>query len=242
MSVCTATEIAEKRRIALAKLQAKKNQTPVINSNTKPATSVSEQLGAKSASNFYKSPPQNNTKTVNYNNNNVSQNKSSAFLNALKAIKSTSARELGRAAAHPYQRPNGANRPSLTLSPEKEQPQQQLASVFTKSINCKIYLISAQRFAVVPSGFHQQLIEVFKNMPSKSYDAQTRIWDFDLKDYQLLQQHVGDLKPHVVIGSIPKKVIDLCKRQAKPIERSVLASIEEKLVEMLMPFQEEGVW
>ncbi|EDW11434.1 SWI/SNF-related matrix-associated actin-dependent regulator of chromatin subfamily A-like protein 1 [Drosophila mojavensis] len=241
MSVCTADEIAEKRRIALAKLQAKKNQTPAVNSNTKPATNVNEQLGAKSASSFYNSPPQNNTKTVNNNNNNVSQNKSSSFLNALKAIKTTSARELGRVAAHPYQRPNGGSKPTLCLSPEREQPQQQLASVFTKSISCKVYLISAQRFAVVPSGYHQQLIEVFKNIPSKSYDPQTRNWDFDLKDYQLLQQHVGDLKPNVVIGTIPKKVIDLCKQPAKPLERSVLASIEPKLAEKLMPFQEEGV-
>lgn len=231
MSVCTAAEIAEKRRIALAKLQAKKAQAPAI----KPSTSVSEQLGAKSSANFYRSPPQSNAPkgpTV-ANNNNNGQNKSSSFLNALKAIKSTSARELGRAAAHPYLKPK------LQLSPDKQQP---LAAVFVKSISCRIYMISAQRFAVTASGYHEKLIEVFKNMPSKSYDSQTRNWDFDLKDYQLLQQHVGDLKPHVLIGTIPKKIIELCKQPPKQLERSILASIDPTLAQKLMPFQEEGVW
>ncbi|EDW71228.1 SWI/SNF-related matrix-associated actin-dependent regulator of chromatin subfamily A-like protein 1 [Drosophila virilis] len=231
MSVCTAAEIAEKRRIALAKLQAKKAQAPAI----KPSTSVSEQLGAKSAINFYRSPPQSNAPkgpTVASKNNNNGQNKSSSFLNALKAIKSTSARELGRAAAHPYLKPK------LQLSPDKQQP---LAAVFVKSINCRIYMISAQRFAVTASGYHEKLIEVFKNMPSKCYDSQTRNWDFDLKDYQLLQQHVGDLKPHVLIGTIPKKIIELCQQPLKPLERSVLASIDPSLAQKLMPFQEEGV-
>ncbi|EDW04242.1 SWI/SNF-related matrix-associated actin-dependent regulator of chromatin subfamily A-like protein 1 [Drosophila grimshawi] len=240
MSVCTSAEIAEKRRIALAKLQAKTKQGPPTNSNAKPASNI---LSAKPAANFYKSPPENTTKAAaisNNNNNNNSNNKSSAFLNALKAIKSTSARELSRQSTHPYQRPKS----SLKLSPEKlEQPVDNgaLAPVFTKSINCRTYMISARRFAIEPSGYHAKLIEVFKNIPSKSYDSQTRIWNFELEDYQLLQQHVGDLKPQVLLGTIPKKVIKLCQQPAKSLERSVLASIDEKLAEKLMPFQKEGV-
>ncbi|KAM8717805.1 hypothetical protein ACLKA7_004499 [Drosophila subpalustris] len=243
MSVCTSAEIAEKRRIAMAKLQAKKAQGSSANSSSNSATSACEQLSAKTAaSKFYNSPPQANNKLAsNTNINNNSNNKSSAFLNALKAIKSTSSRELSRAAAHPYQRPNGANKPTLSLSPEKQNPAAALAPVFVKSITCRVYLISAKRFAVEASGYHEKLIEVFKNMPTKSYDSQTRNWNFDLKDYQALQQHVGDLKPHVVIGTIPKKIIDMCQQTPKPLERSVLASINATLAEKLMPFQEEGV-
>ncbi|XP_062127437.1 SWI/SNF-related matrix-associated actin-dependent regulator of chromatin subfamily A-like protein 1 [Drosophila sulfurigaster albostrigata] len=234
MSVCSSAEIAEKRRLAIAKLQAKKAASSTTNAN--------EQLSAKSAAKFYNSPPQsNNNKPA--TSGSLNTNKSSAFLNALKAIKTTSNRELSRASAHPYQRPNGGpSRPSLSLSPEKKDPSgSNLAPVFIKAVTCRIYLISAHRFAVEPSAYHEKLIQVFKMMPTKSYDSHTRIWDFDLKDYQALQQHVGDMKPHVVIGSIPKKVMDLCQQTPKPLERSVLASIAPTLAEKLMPFQEEGV-
>ncbi|KAH8377525.1 hypothetical protein KR093_005804 [Drosophila rubida] len=238
MSVCSSAEIAEKRRLAIAKLQAKKATVATSNSS---ANSNAE-LSAKSASKFYNSPPQSNNNTNKLATSGSLNNKSSDFLNALKAIKSTSNRELSRAAAHPYQRPNGPSKPTLSLSPEKQQPgSSNLASVFIKSITCRIYLISTQRFAVEPSAYHEKLIQVFKQMPTKSYDNQTRIWSFDLKDYQDLQQHVGDLKPHVVMGSIPKKVIDLCQQTPKPLERSVLTSIAPTLAEKLMPFQEEGV-
>ncbi|ALC40055.1 Marcal1 [Drosophila busckii] len=246
MSACSAAEIEEKRRLALAKLMAKKAQQPATNSTTsvKPATSVTspQQLSAKSASNFYKSPPQNNNTRPTIQAAAVG-NKSSAFLNALKAIKSTSARELGRVAAHPYQRPKDAPKPLLGLSPEKNKQQTgaALAPVFVKSITCRVYMISRKRFAVEPSGYNDKLIMVFKKMPTKMYDSKTRIWNFDLTDYQLLLQHVTDLKPNVVIGTIPKKVIDLCQRPAKSIERSVLASISDSLAQKLMPFQEEGV-
>jgi len=243
MSVCTSAEIAEKRRIAMAKLQAKKAQVQSSKSSTNSATSAKEQLSAKTAaSKFYNSPPQNNNaKPVAMSD--TSSSKSSSFLNALKAIKATSSRELSRASAHPYQRPNNAvSKPILSLSPEKQNPAAALAPVFVKSITCRIYLISPRRFAVEPSSYHEKLIDVFKKMPTKSYDNQTRIWSFDLKDYQAIQQHVGDLKPHVLIGTIPKKIMEMCQQTPKPLERSVLASINPTLSEKLMPFQQEGVW
>ncbi|KAH8402934.1 hypothetical protein KR222_000474, partial [Zaprionus bogoriensis] len=242
---CSAAEIAEKRRLALAKLQAKTTKTASTSESIKPATGVPEQLGAKPASAFFRTPPQekSNKQQVNnnYNNNNNNSNKSTSFLNALKAIKSASTRELSRAAAHPYQRPNGPHKPTLSLSPEKQNPAGAVAPVFVKSVTCRVYMISSHRFAVDASGYHEKLIEVFKKMPTKSYDSQTRIWDFDLKDYEAIQQHVGDLKPHVLIGTIPKKVMDMCQEPPKPQERSVLASISSNLAEKLMPFQQDGV-
>ncbi|XP_068141566.1 SWI/SNF-related matrix-associated actin-dependent regulator of chromatin subfamily A-like protein 1 [Drosophila tropicalis] len=241
MSACSATEIAEKRRIALAKLQAKKTQLSSSPKIPVATTTGSAQLAAKPTTNFYRSPPAPAEKSkqnpaVSIANN----NQGSSFLNALKAIKQTSSRELSRASAHPYQRPNGSSKPTLRLSPEKDKPTG-LAPVFVNAINCRVYLISPQRFAVHSSGYNEQLIAVFKNMPSKSYDNNTRIWDFALTDYQLLQKHVSDLKPHVIIGTIPKKLLDLCQQPPVDPEWSVLASLEPSLNEKLMPFQREGV-
>ncbi|XP_020806020.1 SWI/SNF-related matrix-associated actin-dependent regulator of chromatin subfamily A-like protein 1 [Drosophila serrata] len=260
MSTCSASEIAEKKRIALSKLQAKKSQL-LANANggrpapTTPTSSAQQQVRngshgnpkqpqVKSPLNFYRSPPAAGQGKISRTGPTTSDNKSSSFLNALKAIKQTSARELCRSAAHPYQRPNGGDkdirsRPTLSLAPEMEQPP--VAPVFRNSITCNLYMTSANRFAAHTSGYHEKLVAVFKNMPTKSYDSNSRIWNFDLTDYQALQLHAADLKPSVHVNGVPKKVLDLCQQPPVDSERSVLASIEPKLAEKLMPFQQDGV-
>ncbi|KAH8353139.1 hypothetical protein KR084_009216 [Drosophila pseudotakahashii] len=253
MSSCSSLEIAEKKRIALAKLQAKKSQLLASASaakSTEYATSAQQQVRngnanpnqpqAKSPLNFYRSPPAAQEK-ISRPTATSSDNKSSSFLNALKAIKQTSGRELSRAAAHPYQRPNGEsgrNKPALSLAPEKEKP---VAVLLGNSITCNLYMVSTHRFAAQTSGYHEKLIAVFKNMPTRSYDSQTRIWSFDLTDYQPLQTHTADLKPNVHLVGIPKKVLDLCRQPPIVSERSVLASIEPRLADKLMSFQQDGV-
>lgn len=77
---------------------------------------------------------------------------------------------------------------------------------------------------------------------SKCLDPNTRLWSFALKDYQAVQDRVGTLKPEVVMGVIPKSVINLCQRPSPTVDRSCLNSIEPLLAQKLMPFQQEGVW
>ncbi|KAH8261845.1 hypothetical protein KR038_003597 [Drosophila bunnanda] len=261
MSSCSASEIAEKKRIALSKLQAKKSQL-LANANggrpapTTPTGAAQQQVcngshgnpnqpQAKSPLNFYRSPPAAVQGKISRAGPSTSDNKSSSFLNALKAIKQTSARELSRSAAHPYQRPNGGDkefrsRPMLSLAPDKDK-QLPVAPVFRNSITCNLYMISANRFAAHTSGYHEKLVDVFKNMPTRGYDSKSRIWNFDLVDYQALQLHAADLKPSVHVNGVPKKVLDLCQQPPVVLERSVLASIEPKLADKLMPFQQDGV-
>ncbi|XP_017151905.2 SWI/SNF-related matrix-associated actin-dependent regulator of chromatin subfamily A-like protein 1 [Drosophila miranda] len=246
MSTCSIAEIAQKKRVALAKLQAKKSQ--LVNSKA-PTTSAQQQvqnpsqLALKSPVNFYRSPPatENNSRAASTSSAAAGDNRSSSFFNALKAIKQTSAREQGRADAHPYQRPKGDSKqqqPTLSLAEEKDKP---LAAVFVNCITCSVYMISVRRFAARTSAYHEQLIAVFKNIPTRSYDSNTRLWNFDVKDYQLFETHVANLKPNVTINTIPKKILDLCRQPPKTLERSVLASIEPKLADRLMPFQQDGV-
>lgn len=73
-------------------------------------------------------------------------------------------------------------------------------------------------------------------------DANTKFWNFALSDYKLLQDHLNPLKPDVVMGVIPKQVLKLCLTPATKVSKSCLESIEPKLAQQLMPFQQEGVW
>ncbi|TMW50300.1 hypothetical protein DOY81_004620 [Sarcophaga bullata] len=264
MSTCSAAEIEEKRRIALEKLKAKKAQLKLPSNNNetnKPsATNINSNFTINS-----------NKKVTNITSNSTltkaahMENKASSFLSALKSssvfVQRQQVHHTVRDSVHPYKRPsteemqknNGNNfykKPSYDGFVEKPKgpslgissaPQKQIAPVFLNSVTCKVEMISVQRFEVQPSSYHAKLIEVFKTIPSRTYDSSTRFWNFSLSDYNLLQERINPLKPAVVIGVIPKNVMNLCQTPPKPINKSCLESIEPTLVEKLMPFQKEGV-
>lgn len=73
-------------------------------------------------------------------------------------------------------------------------------------------------------------------------DSSTRFWNFALTDYKLQQEHVNCLKPDVVMGVIPKAVLNLCMAPPKEMDMKCLESLEPILASKLMPFQKEGVW
>ncbi|XP_004524825.1 SWI/SNF-related matrix-associated actin-dependent regulator of chromatin subfamily A-like protein 1 [Ceratitis capitata] len=246
MSVCSAAEVAEKRRIALEKLAAKKQR--LANSvATEPKVGPTTQIQPRTATAGI--PPNTFFKQQNH----VPQQQNTApkpttaalnFLNDLKRSNIGSYANKARDATHPYQhkgfsnKSNNTRTQSLKLNSEQKQ---QLAPVFTTKVSCKLYMINKARFVVQPSCFHGKLIDVFKSIPSKYYDNNKHIWSFGLKDYELLQERVSGMYPDVVIGTIPKSVISLCRAPAVETDRSCLASIEPKLAQKLMPFQQEGV-
>ncbi|XP_017484367.1 PREDICTED: SWI/SNF-related matrix-associated actin-dependent regulator of chromatin subfamily A-like protein 1 isoform X2 [Rhagoletis zephyria] len=253
MSMCSAAEIAEKRRIALEKLAAKKQRLAnSVTSGDKSGNATLHQnrnaIGAIPTNTFFKQQHQVQQQSTTNNNQNKKTPQHSAgainFLNDLKRNNIGSYARNARDQAHPYQRNTLSNsKPNVSAlhTPNNSQQQQQLAPVFVTKVSCKVYMVSNTRFAVQPSCFHAKLIDVFKSIPSKGYDGTKHIWSFGLHDYQLLQDHVSAMNPEVVIGTIPKSVIAVCRMPAVEIERSCLSSIEPKLGQKLMPFQQDGV-
>lgn len=57
----------------------------------------------------------------------------------------------------------------------------------------------------------------------------------------MLQDRVNNLKPDVVMGVIPKAILNLCLAPANRVDSSCLESLEPTLANKLMPFQREGV-
>uniref|UniRef100_A0A1B0G5L7 SWI/SNF-related matrix-associated actin-dependent regulator of chromatin subfamily A-like protein 1 n=1 Tax=Glossina morsitans morsitans TaxID=37546 RepID=A0A1B0G5L7_GLOMM len=110
------------------------------------------------------------------------------------------------------------------------------------TVSCNVYMISSERFEVQASSYHSKLIEVFKSIKSRSYDVETKNWNFALNDYRLLQERTLPLKPDVAVRSIPKAVFDICLSSTGKADRSCLISIEPSLSEKLIPFQQDGVW
>uniref|UniRef100_A0A1Q3F1L1 Putative swi/snf-related matrix-associated actin-dependent regulator n=1 Tax=Culex tarsalis TaxID=7177 RepID=A0A1Q3F1L1_CULTA len=229
---CTAEQIAEKKRIAIERLNARKNalattsgssaapkpspqQTPPTTSS-KPLFTLPEkqkQAMAMASSSFYgASSGDGGGKAPSFSTNN------------------------GRTAAHPYAKATSGKAPGKPAA---------VAPIFLRTVTCSCSMVTETRFIVQPSGFNEKLIEVFKSIPSKQYDPGTKNWTFDVKDYSMVQERVTALNPHVSIGPIPAFVLRTFsgggQRSSKAGGRACLDAIEPTLAASLLEFQKEGV-
>uniref|UniRef100_A0A182RG25 SWI/SNF-related matrix-associated actin-dependent regulator of chromatin subfamily A-like protein 1 n=1 Tax=Anopheles funestus TaxID=62324 RepID=A0A182RG25_ANOFN len=211
---CTSEEIAEKRRLAIERLNARKKCIE----NQSNHSQVSRHGGIVQAvpTGINKTPL--NISTF-YGGNQSSFGKSNSSLH-MKRTPTT----------HPYTKPIQKNTPT------------KVAPIFVRTVTCACSIVSESRFVVESNGFNEQMIEVFKQIPSKSYESSTRKWTFEIKDYSMLQERITGLNPHVVLVPIPKFVLQefASGPKLKP-KRICLNAIEPSLVESLLEFQKEGV-
>uniref|UniRef100_T1IRL8 SWI/SNF-related matrix-associated actin-dependent regulator of chromatin subfamily A-like protein 1 n=1 Tax=Strigamia maritima TaxID=126957 RepID=T1IRL8_STRMM len=112
----------------------------------------------------------------------------------------------------------------------------------TKLIKAKCVLMSNERFVVVV-GYHQQLIEVFKTIPTRMFDIKTKNWSFDLKVHNQLIQNLHPLKSEVLIAPLPGHVLRIFNSvaPAKVTSDTELLKLDLTIKEALMTFQREGV-
>lgn len=212
---CTAEEISEKRRIALERLKNRKlNINPAVQSTVavQPVqNSTNAATSPKSIVSFYGSTT------------NVKTNQLSAYENKIR--ESPTKKIANRILSQPYSNRNNGSGPSASTITK-------LAPVFTTSVTCTCSLISACRFQVITSGYFARLIDVFKTIPSRTFsrfpvaikiytfsnilflcvDNDAKVWSFGLNDYESVQEKVSHLNPDVVIGSLPKFVINLMRQ------------------------------
>lgn len=142
---CTPQEIAEKKRIALERLRAKKQSTSAV-------VEASSAFYGKSSTKSDAEDTALNTSTKTTIN---------PYQNA-------------RILSQPYHLSNNLNKTgsSSTAVSSLNNKKQQVAPIFAKIISCSCYMISETRFVVSSSGFHNKLIDVFKTIPSKGYSNQ----------------------------------------------------------------------
>nr|XP_055071206.1 SWI/SNF-related matrix-associated actin-dependent regulator of chromatin subfamily A-like protein 1 isoform X2 [Misgurnus anguillicaudatus] len=114
------------------------------------------------------------------------------------------------------------------------------------TIQGKCVLVSRSRLEV-DIGYQADVIGIFKQMPSKCYDMNTRKWSFLLEDYGKLMSHLNQLSsveieplPHAVIQSFSSQFE---KSESRPDVPPVadLSGVDPKLTHSLMPFQRDGV-
>ncbi|XP_076626647.1 SWI/SNF-related matrix-associated actin-dependent regulator of chromatin subfamily A-like protein 1 [Colletes latitarsis] len=111
-------------------------------------------------------------------------------------------------------------------------------------ITGKCYMISEERLVFETSSYFPPLIEVFKTIPSKSYDSKSKTWSFHLRDYESLMEKVVQFKSDIQITGLPKKVLQVFRKintLDKTAANTDLSNIDPHLLNQLMPFQREGI-
>jgi len=102
-------------------------------------------------------------------------------------------------------------------------------------------LVSKNRFEV-NVGFHDQLIQTFKCLESAQYNAQKKIWSFDIMDHDRLIQKIKPLQSEVHVSPLPNWTLQTFKTpRTLHLEDIDITDIEPHLYENLMPFQKEGI-
>ncbi|XP_028249272.1 SWI/SNF-related matrix-associated actin-dependent regulator of chromatin subfamily A-like protein 1 isoform X2 [Parambassis ranga] len=107
-------------------------------------------------------------------------------------------------------------------------------------------LVSPKTF-VVDIGYHVDVITAFKQMPTKSYDKETKKWIFSLEDYKRLMDVLSGIAA-VEVEPLPRAIIqafsarfDGTEARSLDVPEADLSSIDPTLTRSLMPFQREGV-
>lgn len=132
---------------------------------------------------------------------------------------------------------------SQGAKPGQEVPQRvnevTFAAPSTKPVSGSCVMISDDRF-LVEAPYHQQMIEIFRTMPSRKYDAEKKRWSFHITCHNNLMEKLKCLRPAVLVAEIPRLVLRAFSEIPEDYEVS-LNSLDCKLEQALLPFQKDGV-
>ncbi|GFS90155.1 hypothetical protein TNCV_508161 [Trichonephila clavipes] len=103
-------------------------------------------------------------------------------------------------------------------------------------------LLNRQRF-YVNIGYNKEVIDIFKTVASRLYDAQTKRWNFLIEDHEKLMSLLKPLQPNVLIVPLPRFITKIFSKvsETKTIKEHDLSKLDPVMLRSLLPFQRDGV-
>lgn len=215
---CTPEEIAEKRRIALERLKAKKEALAKTKELLSTKSNEKEPVALTTSKKIPTNPYQN-----------------SRILSHPYASKPTSTNNINNKKQQVVQAPISVISCSCYMI-SQNRFEVNPSAYYNKLIDV---------FRTIPSrGYGKNLYLFYSRCISNRFflysDNSTKLWSFHLNDYNLVHERVNNLNPNVVIGQLPPFVMQIFS--APPTSVDVpLSSLEKTLTEVLMPFQKVGI-
>ncbi|XP_054269665.1 SWI/SNF-related matrix-associated actin-dependent regulator of chromatin subfamily A-like protein 1 isoform X2 [Macrosteles quadrilineatus] len=257
--------IEQNRRLALEKRAAR------LAAHLSPEKRVQLQSSTLSTSvPSFKTQPVNSS-TINQHatqnlNSNLNHNASNASSTVVKSFKlnqpntpGTLQKTMNSGLFYKYT-PPGSKYPSLNLTKSNkttENPPQLNPTVSGSSVSIpapgprpqtrvtgECRLVSKERFTVDIT-FHQHAIDIFRTINGKEYDFKSKLWTFPVTEYFNLKKAVSVLTPDVIIGNLPKCVIETFITKAKNYQTDIskvdISRVDSKLKDAIYPFQKQGI-
>ncbi|GIY06389.1 hypothetical protein CDAR_505901 [Caerostris darwini] len=103
-------------------------------------------------------------------------------------------------------------------------------------------LLNRQRF-YVDIGYKKEVIDIFKTVPSRLYDVQTKKWNFIIEDHEKLIGLLKPLQKDILIAPLPRFILKVFSnaKKTKIIKEHDLSSLDPVMLQSLLPFQKDGV-
>ncbi|KAF8796615.1 SWI/SNF-related matrix-associated like protein [Argiope bruennichi] len=92
-------------------------------------------------------------------------------------------------------------------------------------------------------GYNKEVIEIFKAIPNRLYDMQTKKWNFLIEDHEKLMALLKPLQPNVLIVPLPRFILKIFSQvpETRTIKDYDLSTLDPVMLHSLLPFQKDGV-
>ncbi|VDK42420.1 unnamed protein product [Anisakis simplex] len=117
-----------------------------------------------------------------------------------------------------------------------------------KQIDVTYSVVDSRRFAVAFTPFDQLLPSVLKQIPSKSYNPDTRQWTFSMDDYDAVETKLLSLRNalSITLQKLPDNVVKILRNAShgrnEVTEQKLNGFVDQTILDALFPYQRKGVW
>ncbi|CAG5127940.1 unnamed protein product [Candidula unifasciata] len=138
----------------------------------------------------------------------------------------------------------GPNNYNSTSSSHGKDTNKVLKKNGVSNLRGKCVYIGKDTFSV-EVGYSAPLLQYFKQLTTRQYDASTKVWSFKMEEYNTFIKGVQSFRPDIEIESLPRWIVQnfafTNKTNVDALPKVDLSRVDEKLVTALLPFQLDGV-
>ncbi|VDK60632.1 unnamed protein product [Anisakis simplex] len=116
-----------------------------------------------------------------------------------------------------------------------------------KQIDVTYSVVDTRRFAVAFTPFDQLLPSLLKQIPSKSYNPDTKQWTFSMDDYDAVETKLLSLRNalSITLQKLPDNVVKILRNAShggnEVTEQKLKGFVDQTILDALFPYQRKGV-
>ncbi|CAB3402478.1 unnamed protein product [Caenorhabditis bovis] len=131
---------------------------------------------------------------------------------------------------------------SMTSFVQRTSPNENIVTLSKPTIDVKLKIATETRIKIEFSPFHSAIVETIKQVPSRNYDPNTKIWTCSIDDLNTVGNLLKNNKTvDVKLENLPHNVLNLLNFKAKAAPADLKTVMDPELISKLFPYQVDGV-